>query len=304
MAATNLNTTPLVVIAGPTASGKTALAIRLAERYDGEIICADSRTIYKGMDIGTAKPSAEEQARVPHWGLDIVEPGERFTVADFKAYAERKIQEIRERDRIPFLVGGTGLYIDAVIFDFQLAPVPDKTLRTQLSLMDVEDLQDYCIKNNISLPENKQNKRYLVRAIERKNISIMRRNVPLDNTYVVGITTNRETLRTRIEHRSEQLFTNNVVEEATILGEKYGWNSEAMTGNIYPLVKKYVDRAITESELRRQFAVSDWRLAKRQMTWLRRNPYITWGTLETTEHWLSNALASVRHLCYNVPREE
>ena len=304
MAATNLDTTPLVVIAGPTASGKTALAIRLAERYDGEIICADSRTIYKGMDIGTAKPSAEEQARVPHWGLDIVEPGERFTVADFKAYAERKIQEIRERDRIPFLVGGTGLYIDAVIFDFQLAPVPDKTLRTQLSLMDVEDLQDYCIKNNISLPENKQNKRYLVRAIERKNISIMRRNVPLDNTYVVGITTNRETLRTRIEHRSEQLFTNNVVEEATILGEKYGWNSEAMTGNIYPLVKKYVDRAITESELRRQFAVSDWRLAKRQMTWLRRNPYITWGTLETTEHWLSNALASVRHLCYNVPREE
>ena len=119
MAATNLDTTPLVVIAGPTASGKTALAIRLAERYDGEIICADSRTIYKGMDIGTAKPSAEEQARVPHWGLDIVEPGERFTVADFKAYAERKIQEIRERDRIPFLVGGTGLYIDAVIFDFQ-----------------------------------------------------------------------------------------------------------------------------------------------------------------------------------------
>ena len=304
MAATNLDTTPLVVIAGPTASGKTALAIRLAERYDGEIICADSRTIYKGMDIGTAKPSAEEQARVPHWGLDIVEPGERFTVADFKAYAERKIQEIRERDRIPFLVGGTGLYIDAVIFDFQLAPVPDKTLRTQLSLMDVEDLQDYCIKNNISLPENKQNKRYLVRAIERKNISTMRRDVPLDNTYVVGITTYRETLRTRIEHRSEQLFTNNVVEEATILGEKYGWNSEAMTGNIYPLVKKYVDRAITESELRRQSAVSDWRLAKRQMTWLRRNPYITWGTLETTEHWLSNALASVRHLCYNVPREE
>ena len=304
MAATNLNTTPLVVIAGPTASGKTALAIRLAERYDGEIICADSRTIYKGMDIGTAKPSAEEQARVPHWGLDIVEPGERFTVADFKAYAERKIQEIRERDRIPFLVGGTGLYIDAVIFDFQLAPVPDETLRTQFSLMDVKELQDYCIKNNISLPENKQNKRYLVRTIERKNVSTMRRDAPLDNTYVVGITTDRETLRTRIEYRSEQLFTNNVVKEATMLGEKYGWDSEAMTGNIYPLVKKYVDRAITESELRRQFAVSDWRLAKRQMTWLRRNPYIAWGTLETTEHWLSNALASVRHLCYNVPREE
>ena len=291
MAATNLNTTPLVVIAGPTASGKTALAIRLAERYDGEIICADSRTIYKGMDIGTAKPSAEEQARVPHWGLDIVEPGERFTVADFKAYAERKIQEIRERGRVPFLVGGTGLYIDAVIFDFQLAPVSDETLRTQLNLMDVKELQDYCIKNNISLPENKQNKRYLVRAIERKNISIMRRNVPLDNTYVVGITTNRETLRTRIALRSEQLFANNVVEEATILSKKYSWDSEAMTGNVYPLVRKYIAGELDETGLRREFEISDWRLAKRQMTWLRRNPYIMWGTLEASEHYLSRILA-------------
>ena len=95
MAATNLDTTPLVVIAGPTASGKTALAIRLAERYDGEIICADSRTIYKGMDIGTAKPTTSERARIPHWGLDLVEPGERYSAADFKQYAVQKINEIR-----------------------------------------------------------------------------------------------------------------------------------------------------------------------------------------------------------------
>ena len=275
---------------GPTASGKTDLAIQLRQSLPVEVISVDSALIYKGMDIGTAKPSAEEQARVPHWGLDIVEPGERFTVADFKAYAERKIREIRERGRVPFLVGGTGLYIDAVIFDFQLAPVPDETLRTQLSLMDVEDLQDYCIKNNISLPENKQNKRYLVRAIERKNISIMRRNVPLDNTYVVGITTNRETLRTRIEHRSEQLFTNNVVEEATLLGEKYGWESEAMTGNIYPLVHEYLRGAIDETELKRRFVVSDWRLAKRQMTWLRRNEHMMWADIPAAEHYLSTLL--------------
>ena len=157
--------------------------------------------------------------------------------------------------------------------------------------MDVEELQDYCIKNNISLPENKQNKRYLVRTIERKNVSTMRNNVPLDNTYVVGITTDRETLRTRIALRSEQLFANNVVEEATILGKKYSWDSEAMTGNVYPLVRKYIAGELDETGLRREFEISDWRLAKRQMTWLRRNPYIMWGTLEASEHYLSRILA-------------
>ena len=100
---------PLVVIVGPTASGKTALAVRLASHYNGEIICADSRTVYKGMDIGTAKPTAEERALAPHWGLDLVEPNEGFSAADFKAYATATIDQIRARGAVPFLVGGTGL---------------------------------------------------------------------------------------------------------------------------------------------------------------------------------------------------
>ena len=134
---------PLIVIAGPTASGKTALAVRLAERFGGEIICADSRTIYRGMDIGTAKPTRDERASVPHWGLDLVEPGERFTVATFKAYAEQKIAEIRERGNIPFLVGGTGLYIDAIVFDFAFAGEANEVLREQLEQMNVQELQKY-----------------------------------------------------------------------------------------------------------------------------------------------------------------
>ena len=105
-------TPPLVVIAGPTASGKTGLAISVAERFNGEIICADSRTIYRGMDVGTAKPTADDRARVPHWGVDLVDPGDRFTAADFKEYPNAKIADIRNRQKIPFLVGGTGLYID------------------------------------------------------------------------------------------------------------------------------------------------------------------------------------------------
>ena len=282
---------PLIVIAGPTASGKTALAVRLAERFGGEIICADSRTIYRGMDIGTAKPTRDERANVPHWGLDLVEPGGRFTVADFKAYAEQKIAEIRERGNVPFLVGGTGLYIDAIVFDFAFAGEANEVLREQLEQMNVQELQKYCENNNIKLPENDHNKRYLIRAIERKNVTVKRRETPIDNTIVVGITTNRETLRTRIALRSEQLFANNVVEEATILGKKYSWDSEAMTGNVYPLVRKYIAGELDETGLRREFEISDWRLAKRQMTWLRRNPYIMWGTLEASEHYLSRILA-------------
>lgn len=281
---------PLIVIAGPTASGKTALAVRLAERFGGEIICADSRTIYTGMDIGTAKPTCDERANVPHWGLDLVEPGERFTVVNFKSYAEQKIAEIRERGNIPFLVGGTGLYIDAIVFDFAFAGEANEALREQLEQMNIQELQKYCGNNNIKLPENDRNKRYLVRAIERKNITTKRRETIIDNVIVVGITTNRETLRTRIAFRSEQLFANNVVEEATILGKKYGWDSEAMTGNVYPLVRKYIAGELDEMGLRREFEISDWRLAKRQMTWLRRNPYIMWGTIEASEHYLSRIL--------------
>ena len=159
-------TPPLVVIAGPTASGKTGLAISLAERFNGEIICADSRTIYRGMDVGTAKPTANDQARVPHWGVDLVDPGDRFTAADFKEYANTKIADIRNRQKIPFLVGGTGLYIDSVIFDFQFGISPDEQVRYKLEQMSIEQLQDYCVKHNIKLPENSQNKRYIIRAIE------------------------------------------------------------------------------------------------------------------------------------------
>ena len=282
---------PLVVIAGPTASGKTALAIKLAQQFGGEIICADSRTIYKDMDIGTAKPSVEEQAGVPHWGLNIVAPGEAFSVADFKRYAVAKIAEIRARGRVPFLVGGTGLYIDAVVFDFAFGAQANEAMRRKFEAMTLSDLHNYCTKNNIILPENSQNKRYVIRAIEQKSISTSRNTAPIPHTLIVGIATERHMLRTRIEHRAEQLFANGVVEEAKMLGEKYGWESEAMTGNIYPLIQQYLAGELSKPELEAQNTIRDWRLAKRQLTWFRRNPYLLWATLEDAEHYLSQKLA-------------
>ncbi len=287
-----METKPLITIVGPTASGKTSLAVELAEQFDGEIICADSRTVYRGMDIGTAKPSKADQERVPHWGIDLVDPDEKFSASDFKVYANQKIEEIRARGHIPFLVGGTGLYIDAVIFDYQFGDKADEKKRKMLESMSLEELYDYCNKNNISLPENYKNKRYVIRAIEQKSINTKRRAEPIDNTIIVGIATNSEILRTRIESRSEQLFEDGVVSEAKMLGKKYGWLAQSMTGSIYLLCRQYLEGHLTLEEIKQKSSIQDWRLAKRQLTWLRRNPYIQWLSLEESKKYLSSLLAS------------
>ena len=280
---------PLIVIVGPTASGKSSVAMQIATQYGGEIICADSRTIYKGMDIGTAKPSRQDQQEVPHWGLDLVEPGERFTAADFKQYAQHAIEDIRSRGKLPVLVGGTGLYVDGVIFDYRFVET-DHELRKKLEGLSLEALKEYCANNNVSLPENENNRRYVIRAIEQKNVSGTRLSTPIDNSIIVGVTTERDVLRQRIEARAEQLFEIGMVEEAKMLGEKYGWNSEAMTGNIYKLVKQFVDGDFDEDELKRRNATADWQLAKRQMTWLKRNPFIHWVALDDAFSYIASRL--------------
>jgi tRNA dimethylallyltransferase len=245
------------------------------------------------MDIGTAKPTPSEQAQVPHWGLDLAEPGERFTAADFKDYANKKILEIRQRGNIPFLVGGTGLYVDAVVFDYNFGGDINTTLRKKLEVMDMEELRKYCSENNVELPENEKNKRYIVRAIERKDISTKRRSVPADNTYIVGIATEKDVLRDRIAQRTEQLFANGVVEEAKQLGKKYGWESEAMTGNIYPIAHELLQGKISENDAKEKITTQDWRLAKRQITWLKRNEYIRWLSLDEAKRYLQKLLTVV-----------
>lgn len=270
---------PLIVIVGPTASGKSALAMKLAKQFDGEIICADSRTVYKGMDIGTAKPSADDQASVPHWGLDLVEPGERFSAVDFKNYAVETIADIRARGKIPFLVGGTGLYVDAVIFDYQFGQA-DPELREKLESLSLEELHKYCKENNVNLPKNEKNRRYVIREIERKNDPGERLLEPQHDTIIVGITTESDVLRQRIHERSEHIFESGVVEEARVLGEKYGWENEAMTGNIYRILRDYLNGITTKEEAKVLNETADRQLVKRQLSWLKRNPFIKWLELD------------------------
>ena len=286
------NHLPLIVIIGPTASGKTSLAIQLAKKYRGEIVCADSRTVYRGMNIGTAKPSLGEQQGVSHWGLDLVDPGDSFSVSQFKDYAHQKIKEIRSRGNIPFLVGGTGLYIDSVIFDFQFGAKYSKEKRASLQEMTISELQQYCVNHDVSLPENSKNKRYLIRAIERAGKKSSGLEVPLSNTIVVGITTDKQLLKQRITDRAKKMFKDGVVEETIGLANNAGWCNEAMTGNVYPIIKKLIEKEIDEDQAVREFIVSDVNLVKRQLTWFRRNPFIEWGDVHSCEQYLSRVLDS------------
>lgn len=268
---------PVIFIVGPTASGKTDLAISIARQVNGEIICADSRTIYKGMSIGTAKPSLDERAGVPHFGLDLARPDTRYTAAQFQQYAYDTIAEIHARKNVAIVVGGTGLYIDALLFDYEFGEDYDDREREKISAKSIEELYNYCVDNNIELPKNVKNKRHLVRAIEQKGINRKRKATIPSNFIVAGISAYKLVLQKRIEARVHTMFAQGVVDEATILAKEYGWNSEAMTANIYQTIKKMLDGAIDLNEAKALAVRSDMRLAKRQMTWFKRNPLIYWS---------------------------
>jgi tRNA dimethylallyltransferase len=281
---------PLIVITGPTASGKSALALELAERYDGEVICADSRTVYRGMDIGTAKPTAEDQSRVPHHLLDVVDPGQQFTLHDFQQQAREAINDIRARGKVPFLVGGTGLYVDSVVLDFELGPAGDEKARQELEALDTNELQKMLREQQISLPSNDRNRRHLIRALEQKGINDRGKTKPDETTYVVAIATDMEMLQERIAARAREMFTTGVIDEARRLGAKYGWESEAMTGNIYPILREVIEGRMTEEEAIEKFIIRDRQLVKRQITWLKRHEYVQWMSIEDARRYLEGVL--------------
>lgn len=279
---------PLIVITGPTASGKTGLALSLAERFNGEIICADSRTIYKGMDIGTAKPTAEERARVPHHGLDVVQPGERFTAKDFQALAKQAIEDIRQRGKVPFLVGGTGLYVDAVVLDFEWPEqVNDPADFEQLS---IEELQSMIKKHQLPMPVNARNPRHLINTLVRGDSGGQARITPVEHTLVVGISTDKSILDQRIEERARQMFDGGVIEETRHLGVRYGWDGEAMSSNIYPIVRRMLAGELTRDQAIKLFVQRDRQLAKRQLTWLRRHDYVQWLSVDEAGQYIETIL--------------
>lgn len=255
------NDPPTIIILGPTGSGKTGVSIKIAKAINGEIISADSRAIYKGMDIGTAKPSKKEQQGIPHYGLDLVEPSERFTVADWKKYAEAKIWDIKSRGKIPIIVGGTGLYIDALIYNYQFkGPTGHK-------IGDIE--QKTCS--------------------DRKEID--------GNYLLIGISWATDELRARLNKRITQMFQPELYDEVTRLVQQYGWDYQAMKSNIYEYAWKYLQGEISLDEAKEKCFYEDWHLAKRQMTWFKRNKDIIWLPLEEVYPYVLNYFNKSSETC-------
>ena len=281
---------PLIVILGPTASGKTAYAIRLARLIGGEVICADSRTVYRGMDIGTAKPTEPERAGVPHWGLDLIEPDQRYSLYDFQRYAMAKIAEIRQRQHVPLLVGGSGLYINSVIYDYRLAGGDyDPTTRTELEKLSPDELRRLIVKQGAKLPRDLDNKRRLIRSLETGGVS-NNCGYLSRQTVVIGIAMDKEKLSQRISERAEQMLERGLIDEAERLIARYGM-VEPLRRNAYGVVAKYLAGQIYEAELIEQISTKDRQLAKKQLTWWR-NPRwasdIMWRTLPELTDRLNN----------------
>lgn len=275
----------LLVIVGPTASGKSELAMRLARRFKGEIIAADSRTVYKNLDIGTAKPSQQEQNEVRHWGIDLINPGDPFTAADFKIYAESAIKAITSRGHLPIMVGGTGLYIDGVLFDFSFGPQADKSKRAELEQLNTNELQERLVNDGLGLPENKLNKRHLIRTIERRGETAAANVSPRKNTLIVGIWPSDEKLRTRIDQRAEHIFSRGILEETLRVLKLHPNVEPNELGIAYALCYRVIRGEITETEALDKFKKQDWQYARRQRTWFKRNKFITWfPDVDSAEH--------------------
>jgi len=266
----------LIVIVGPTASGKSDLALKIAQGFSGEIIAADSRTIYKGMDVGTAKPSAKEQKLVPHWGLDLVEPGAVFSAYQFKNYAKQKIAEIQKRGKLPVLVGGGGLYIDSVLFDFDFVNQADQQQRERLEKLTVEQLQKLIEELEYLMPENKNNRRYLIRTIERKGLTGTKSSVN-NNVLIIGLMPAAEELKKRIFERAETYFEQGLLQETKELLNKYGENALKKTNGIaYITSMKLLKNEINQEEAIEVIQKQEWQYARRQRTWFKRNKSIHW----------------------------
>lgn len=264
----------LLAIVGPTASGKTGLAIDIAKKIPAEIIAADSRTVYTGLDIGTAKPTADEQHGVVHHGFDLVGPGETFSVGDFKSYADKTIQAIQASNKLPILTGGTGLYVDAVLYHFSLAP-PNQAVRAELEGLGVVELQKRIKAAGLTLPENAQNRRHLVRTLEKGPVEAERKELA-PSTIIIGLRPDKEVLRQRIAERAHVMLETGVLDEVAWGLEHYGLESEAMTGGVYRIYRDVIWGKLTTNQAVELFVTSDMQLAKRQLAWFKRNKDITW----------------------------
>jgi tRNA dimethylallyltransferase len=260
-----------VFIVGPTASGKSALAIELAKKMDGEIICADSQTLRRGMDIGTAKPSITDRAEVPHHLLDCIDPYEPYNLSLFIGQAREVLKDIHARQKLAIIVGGTGLYTDALYFNFKLP-----TLReSKIPHMNIDELQAMIKSKGFKIPENSLNMRHLINVVKRAG-SIGEKGDAMEDALIVGINPGREVLVKRINSRVDLMFKNGFINEVKELIKQYGKPTRAFDAIGYKIAYRFLNEEITIEEAIELFKIADRQYAKRQMSWYARNKDIVW----------------------------
>jgi tRNA dimethylallyltransferase len=269
---------PLIAIVGPTASGKSALALQIALASWGEIVCADSRTVYRGMDIGTAKPTASEQALVRHHLLDLLPPNQPYSAAQFKADALGAITDIHARGKLPILVGGTGLYINAILYDYRFPAGSSNAVRHQLERLPraelVARLQQ--VDPERAAAVDLRNPRRVIRAIETAGLPRLAPKTLPGDARVIGLNPGLAELEQRIATRTRQMLTTGLVEEVQTLLRRFDPIIEPLHTIGYTETIAHLHEEITAVELESQINLHTRQLAKRQVTWFKRNPDIHW----------------------------
>lgn len=285
----------VIVIVGPTASGKTSASIKLAEKINGEIISADSMQIYKEMNIGTAKPTLEEMNGIKHYMFDVVAPDETFNVTKYVEKAIECVKEIVSKGKIPIIVGGTGLYVSTLINGIEFCEVNEEpNYRKEMTELAEEKGNHYLhemlekIDPEAAKNIDANNVRRVIRALEIYKVTgktktlldkESRKEVPFDYK-LYGIETNREVLYDRINKRVDKMLEDGLIDEVKELLEKYTFSSTAIQGLGYKEVKEYLDGKLSYDEMAEKLKMETRRYAKRQLTWFRREKAIMWCKLD------------------------
>lgn len=299
----------LLVIIGPTAVGKTKLSIELAKRYNGEIISGDSMQIYRGMDIGTAKIKVEEMEGIPHHLIDIKEPDESFSVAEFQELVRAKISEITSRGKLPIIVGGTGLYIQAVIYDYQFSEAPaDEKFRLQLEDR-AKEIGNEALHHELTQidPESAgqihpNNVRRVIRALEiyhctGKIMSEYQNNQQPDLLYetaLIGLTMEREKLYERINTRVEMMMSEGLLEEVSSLHKQGLRECQSIQAIGYKEIYDFLDERVSLEESLENLKQNSRRYAKRQLTWFRNKMEVKWYDMTDVSN-LSKKINEISH---------
>lgn len=270
----------VIAIAAPTATGKSKLAVELAHKYDGEVVSADSRLVYKGFEIAVAKPTIEEREGIPHHVIDVVEPEINYTVANFYDDATKAINEIHERGKLPIIAGGTGLYFRILLEGFDLPRVePNQELREELSNLELADLVGILRKLDEKTLENMvtPEKRKVIRAIEVcKGLGqplsevVCQKEVPY-NVQWIGINIPREEIYERVNKRVDVMLEQGLIDETKALLAKHGRIPNFVKTIGYQEILQYLDGEITLDRAIELIKQHSRNYAKRQLTWFRRN---------------------------------